>query len=48
MTSRSKIDATGEGEEIGVPKGSAGETYPVRALRAWLAAAELSDGLVWP
>jgi integrase len=47
MIPRSKTDATGEGEEIGIPKGSAGETCPVRALRAWLAAAEISDGPVF-
>jgi integrase len=47
MIQRSKTDATGEGEEIGIPKGSAGETCPVRALRAWLAAVEISDGPVF-
>jgi integrase len=44
MIQRSKTDAAGAGEEIGIPKGSVVETCPVRALRAWLKAAEISAG----
>jgi integrase len=47
MIPRSKTDATDEGEEIGIPKGSAIETCPVRALQAWLAAAGIAEGPVF-
>ncbi len=41
---RSKTDQEGEGRQIGIPYGSHPTTCPVRALRAWLAAAEIEDG----
>ena len=47
MLPRSKTDAAGEGAEIGITRGSQAETCPVRAFRAWLRAAEISDGPVF-
>jgi len=47
MIPRSKTDAAGEGAEVGVVCGARKETCPVRALRAWLQAAEISDGPVF-
>jgi integrase len=47
MIPRSKTDASGEGAEVGVVRGAREETCPVRALRAWLEAAEISDGPVF-
>lgn len=47
MIPRSKTDAAGEGAEIGIVRGSHGETCPVRALRAWLRAAKIADGPVF-
>ncbi len=47
MIPRSKTDAAGEGAEVGVVRGAREETCPVRALRAWLQAAEISDGPVF-
>ena len=44
---RSKTDAAGEGAEIGIVRGAQPETCPVRALRAWLRAAEVTDGPVF-
>jgi len=47
MIPRSKTDAAGEGAEIGITRGSRAETCPVRALRAWLRAAEITAGPVF-
>ena len=44
---RSKTDAAGEGAEIGITRGTQEDTCPVRALRAWLRAAEIGDGPVF-
>ncbi|HXA66095.1 MAG TPA: site-specific integrase [Bryobacteraceae bacterium] len=44
---RSKTDQEGEGRKVGVPFGSRTATCPVRALRAWLDAAEISSGPVF-
>lgn len=44
---RSKTDQQGEGRKLGVPFGSAPTTCPVRALRAWLDAAEITTGAVF-
>ena len=42
---RAKTDPEGEGAEIGLPRGKATETCPVRALRHWL---EMSDTAYGP
>jgi integrase len=47
MIPRSKTDAAGEGAEIGIARGSQPDTCPVRALRAWLHAAEIVEGPVF-
>ena len=47
MIPRSKTDAAGEGAEIGITSGADEVTCPVRALRAWLKAAEIVDGPVF-
>ena len=44
MIPRSKTDAAGEGAEVGIMRGTREDTCPVRALRAWLRAAEIGDG----
>jgi integrase len=44
---RSKTDKAGEGAEIGIARGSAAETCLVRALQAWLHAAEVTEGPVF-
>ena len=44
---RSKTDQEGEGTVKGIPLGSNSATCPVRALRAWLAAAELVSGALF-
>jgi len=41
---RSKTDQEGEGREVGIPRGQKPETDPVRALRAWRAAAGIDGG----
>lgn len=41
---RSKTDQLGEGRRVGVPCGRHRETCPVAAVRAWLEAAQLSEG----
>jgi len=41
---RSKTDQEGAGRTVGIPYGSKPATCPVRAVRAWLAAAEITDG----
>jgi hypothetical protein len=40
LVSRSRGDAAGEGVSIGIARGSRAETFPMRALKAWL---EMSD-----
>jgi integrase len=44
---RSKTDQEAAGQTIGVPYGSDPATCPVRALRAWLEAAAISDGPIF-
>jgi len=44
---RAKTDAEGEGARIGIPRGKAETTCPVRALRAWLDAAGIEHGPVF-
>jgi site-specific recombinase XerD len=41
---RSKTDQEGASRKIGIPRGSTPETCPMRALRAWLDAANISEG----
>ncbi len=41
---RSKTDQEGAGRVVGIPYGSHYESCPVRALRAWLAAASITSG----
>jgi integrase len=41
---RSKTDQEGEGRKVGIPFGSSPQTCPVRAVKAFLAAAELTEG----
>jgi len=47
MIPRSKTDAAGEGAEVGITRGSQPDTCPVRALHAWLRAAEITDGPIF-
>ena len=44
---RSKTDTTGQGAELGIPRGSKAETCPVRALEAWLEASGCRFGPVF-
>jgi site-specific recombinase XerD len=44
---RSKTDQEGEGRTVGIPYGSDPRTCPVRAYRAWIAAAGLTEGPVF-
>lgn len=44
---RSKTDQEGQGECIGIPYGSPPSTCPVRALRAWLDQAGITEGAVF-
>jgi integrase len=44
---RSKSDSAGEGAEIGIMRGALPETCPVRALRAWLRVAKITEGPVF-
>jgi integrase len=44
---RSKTDAEAEGARIGIPRGKSTATCPVRALQAWLHAAEIERGPVF-
>jgi integrase len=44
----SKTDQQGEGRTVGLPFGAHPETCPVRALRAWLTAAGIKEGAVFP
>lgn len=41
---RSKTDAEGHGARVGIPYGSNPETCPVRAVQAWLEAAQVKSG----
>lgn len=41
---RSKTDQEGHGRKVGIPYGSHRETCPVRALQAWLTAADIQEG----
>ncbi|MCK9464121.1 MAG: site-specific integrase [Proteobacteria bacterium] len=44
---KSKTDQEGVGRRVGVPFGQQPETCPVRALRAWLEAAAITDGALF-
>jgi site-specific recombinase XerD len=44
---RSKTDQEGRGTQIGIPMGAYAETCPVRALRGWLTAAQITSGPVF-
>ncbi len=44
---RSKTDQEGDGRKIAVPWGSSPDTCPVRAYKAWLAAASIEFGAVF-
>lgn len=44
---RSKTDQGGEGRQVAIPSGSHQETCPVRAMRAWLEAAAITEGAVF-
>lgn len=44
---RSKTDQDGRGEKVGIPRGSRPETCPIRALEAWLTAANITEGPVF-
>jgi integrase len=44
---RSKTDQEGQGRKIGIPMGLFVATCPVRALRAWIEAAELVSGALF-
>ncbi len=44
---RSKTDQEGEGRAIGIPYGTSAATCPVRALDAWLAAANIKEGALF-
>ena len=48
IIARSKTGQAGEGVEIGIARGSAEETCPVRAIRAWLKAAKIMGGPIFP
>lgn len=41
---RTKTDQEGKGRKLGIPYGDNAETCPVRAVRAWLELANLSEG----
>lgn len=44
---RSKTDQEGEGATKGIPYGRCAETCPVRALKAWLECAGITEGVVF-
>jgi integrase len=44
LIERSKTDTQGEGAEIAVPQGRAGDTCPVTALKTWLELSEIIAG----
>jgi site-specific recombinase XerD len=43
----SKTDQEGAGRKVGIPTGAHPETCPVRALQAWLKAAEITTGAIF-
>jgi integrase len=47
MIPRSKTDTVGEGDEIGIARGSQVDTCPVRTLHTWLSAAGIRDGPIF-
>ena len=47
LLERSKTDQEAQGTEIGIVMGEHAETCPVRALRAWLRAANITSGFVF-
>jgi integrase len=44
---RSKTDQTGEGRKVGIPYGVSMDTCPVRSLKAWLDAAQITEGAIF-
>jgi site-specific recombinase XerD len=44
---RSKTDQEGQGDEVGVPFGQHPDTCPIRALRAWRNAADITTGALF-
>src|SRR4051794_14701960 len=44
---RSKTNQEGQTETIGIARGQRAETCPVRALKAWLAAAGITEGPIF-
>lgn len=44
---RSKTDQEGQGRQVAIPEGQHIETCPVRALRAWLTAAVITEGPIF-
>ncbi len=44
---RSKTDPEGKGRDVGIPYGSTPSTCPVRALTAWMTAANISEGALF-
>src|SRR5438876_1045357 len=44
---RSKTDQEGEGRKVGIPHASKPQTCPVRALKAWMEAAGISEGALF-
>jgi integrase len=44
---RSKVDQEGAGRQVGVAVGSTTDTCPVRAVRAWLHAAQITMGPIF-
>jgi integrase len=44
LIERSKTDAEGAGAEVAIPRGRAGDTCPVAALKEWLALSEITAG----
>ena len=44
---RSKTDQQGQGRSVAIPRGAHRQSCPVRALRAWVETAELSDGALF-
>lgn len=47
MLSRSKTDQEGSGVKVAIKTGNRADTCPVKALRNWISAAELSDGALF-
>jgi len=43
----SKTDQEGAGRKVGLPFGANSDTCPVRLLRCWLTAAQISGGLIF-